>query len=345
MFELLFYSLLVISSFTLLKAFIGPKWWKPRYVIGKIFKGTGLVLVSILTLILWSVTVLEATAPKGTLLHEVARLPKHYFLLRQQKTDSLSVDRISYGPHSNHYMLICRDKKSEAKPSKIIFFVHGGGWHVGRPESHLKLAEKLATEGYVVLMPAYRKGPIHDYEEINNDMTLALKAALMLQKEQNWTEIPFILGGTSAGGNLAALLLYDKERLNSLGINQDYFSGLFSLAGALDIERMNPTFVLKRYAGTPKDSKFYDANPVCHIDQNEHIPVLCIQGAEDGLVQPEAAESFVSYLRTIDSNMVEYHKIPGATHMDITSSWYYNKSSDFGQTTILLNWLKGSSSE
>lgn len=284
-------------------------------------------------------TFMRATVPKGTLIYEAIRLPGHYFKLNTQKITDIKVEKFSYGEHSKNYMLICSSSKVKPYRNKIVYFIHGGGWQVGSPEANLKLAETLTNDGYIVIMPAYRKGVLHKYDDINDDMTQALKTLINIRKERGWESLPLIIGGTSAGGNLAALLLYDEERLTELGISQSYFSGLFSLAGALNLDQMRPSIVLKSYAGKPQSESFELANPICYIDSVESTPVLCIQGDKDGMVRPESADSFVNYLKAINPNIVEYHKIHGATHLDITSAWYYNKEADFGQTALLKNWL------
>lgn len=339
MYELIFYSLLVLSTGLFIKSFIGRKWWKPRLIVGKILKNSGLAVAAMLALLLWSMKVLEATAPKGSLMHEAVRLPKHFYQLAKGEAKNMNIQQLNYGTHSRQYMLLCESKSVPAFRNKIIFYIHGGGWHMGRPERHFPLAEKLAAEGYTVIMPAYRLGPVFGYAELNEDMTSALKAALNLMETRGWDKKELVLGGTSAGGNLAALLLYDRERLAEMGLSQDIFAGLFSLAGALDLERMDATFALKNYAGEAHSVTFEQANPVCRIQSDECIPVLCIHGTADGLVKYDAAASFVQALQAIDNNLVELHAIPNATHIEVATKWYYNEASDFGQGEMLLQWL------
>lgn len=315
------------------------KKYKNKAIEGESPKKNNWGVYITLALLLGGFTFIGASVPKGTLIYEAIRLPGHYIKKKAQKIEGVNIEKISYGEHSKNYMLICTSETVKPYRNKIIYFIHGGGWQIGSPEGNLKMAEKLVNNGYIVLMPAYRKGPLHKYDDISADMTAALKATIKLRKERSWDNIPLILGGTSAGGNLAALLLYDEERLASLGIDQSYFSGLFSMAGALDLDQMRPTIVLKSYAGKPQSESFEMANPVCYIDETENTPVLCIQGDKDGLVNPESADSFVEHLKSINPSIVEYYKIKGATHLDITSGWYYKRESDFGQSALLLNWL------
>jgi acetyl esterase/lipase len=339
MFEHLLFAVFAVSTFAFLKPFVGTIWWQPRMWVGKMFKGIGLTFSLLISLTVISITILEATAPKGTLVYEAARLPRHFYQLNQQEVENLNIQKVFYGSYYRQYMLVCKPSQPTIEQDKIILFIHGGGWHVGKPENHLKVAESLAGQGYIVLMPAYRRGPVFDFDDINQDMTKALKKALEIRNENGWSDKTFVLGGTSAGGNLAALLLFNTERHEALGINQDIFSGMFTLAGALDLEKMSKTPLLRRYAGKADSQRFHNANPVNYISPGAHVPVMCIQGIKDGMVSEKSADSFVQYLKDIDSNLVQYYKVPDASHIEISSAWYYDKSADFGQMSALKKWL------
>jgi acetyl esterase/lipase len=339
MFEYLLFTVFVVSTFTFLKPFFGTIWWQPRMWVGKMFKGIGLTFSLLISLTVISVTILEATAPKGTFVYEAARFPRHFYQLSHQEVQNLEIQKVFYGTYYRQYMLVCKPSRPTVEQNKIVMFIHGGGWHVGKPENHLKIAESLTEQGYIVLMPAYRRGPVFDFDDINQDMTKALEKALEIRNEYGWTDKTIILGGTSAGGNLAALLLFNTERHKALGIDQGVFSGMFTLAGVLDLNKMSRSPLLRRYAGKSDSKRFHNANPVNFISKNANVPVMCIQGIKDGLVSEKSADSFVQYLKDIDSNLVQYYRVPEASHIEISSAWYYDKSADYGQMKALIQWL------
>jgi acetyl esterase len=82
----------------------------------------------------------------------------------------------------------------------IVWF-HGGGWVVGGLDSHDAMARRLANAAEAtVVNVAYRLAPEHPYPVPLQDAWDAL----------NWTaarhpDLPLIVGGDSAGGNLAAV--------------------------------------------------------------------------------------------------------------------------------------------
>ena len=88
-----------------------------------------------------------------------------------------------------------------ASPRGVILFVHGGGWVVGTVDVLTDVGKQLATAtGCIVVMPDYRLAPEHSFPGPLQDCVAAM----------NWTaaryDLPLIVAGDSAGGNLAAVL-------------------------------------------------------------------------------------------------------------------------------------------
>ena len=92
-----------------------------------------------------------------------------------------------------------------------IVHLHGGGWSIGSPETHLSLLAGLAhATGRRVIAPRVPQAPEHPYPR-PLDATLAALA-------DRGTE-PFVLSGDSAGANLAlAAMLKAKDLGQSLPV-------------------------------------------------------------------------------------------------------------------------------
>jgi acetyl esterase len=83
---------------------------------------------------------------------------------------------------------------------RIVWF-HGGGWVIGDLESHDAMCRLLAQEsGCEVIAIHYRRAPEHPFPAPLEDCWNALRWAA----EQSGDR-PLVLGGDSAGGNLAAV--------------------------------------------------------------------------------------------------------------------------------------------
>ena len=71
----------------------------------------------------------------------------------------------------------------------------------------------------------------------------------------------------------------------------------------------------------------------------DSFPILCLHGTKDGLVPIKSATSFCDKIKEISADLVEFHAFPNKSHLEIGSTWYYNQKSNYGQDTILINWL------
>ncbi|WP_316016093.1 alpha/beta hydrolase fold domain-containing protein [Roseobacter sp. HKCCA0434] len=75
---------------------------------------------------------------------------------------------------------------------RLVWF-HGGGYVMGAPDTHLHLADALASHGVEIILPRYARAPEATWPAPLDD-ALALLDAL---------DSPVALGGDSAGGHLA----------------------------------------------------------------------------------------------------------------------------------------------
>lgn len=283
----------------------------------------------------------EKKAGLGTRRYEAMRLPVHLLRLNTSRTKALRVEKVPYSADKRQYILVCESEQVPAYRKEVIFFLHGGGWHIGKPKQHLLLAEMLANEGYLVILPAYRLAPDVNYEGMRADVDSALLQTLdWLRTEKGWEDRRIVVGGASAGGNLAALLVFDYESLQRLGLQPDIFAGFFSLAGALDLESMPHGKILEEYAGKRESDMFCRANPLQHLDGRIQVPVLCIHGDKDGLVHYDVAKSFAERLCQMRCDLLDFHTIKNGSHLGAATQWYYNKKKDEGQGDIILQWLE-----
>ncbi len=283
----------------------------------------------------------EKKAGLGTRRYEAMRLPMHIFRLNTSKTKTLHVEKVPYSTDKRQYILVCESEQVPAYRKEVIFFLHGGGWHIGKPRQHLLLAEMLANEGYLVVLPAYRLAPEVNYEGMRADIDSALLQTLdWLRTEKGWEDRRIVVGGASAGGNLAALLVFDYESLQRIGLKPEIFAGFFSMAGVLDLESMPDGKILEEYAGKRESDMFCRANPLQHLDGRVKVPVLCIHGDKDGLVSHDVAKNFAQRLCQLHCELLDFHTIAGGTHLGAASQWYYKKNKNEGQGAIIINWLQ-----
>lgn len=294
------------------------------------------------TVLLWAWLAGLCFLPKGIKWHEVVRLPRHLWVLDHNTIpDGVQRQRLAYGDDPRQYYYYYPALEGSAHPERVVVFWHGGAWTTGHPDQHHYLAHLLQQQGYTLIFPAYRLTPKYDFEHLQADVNAALLHGLAHLEQQGIAHPQLILGGTSAGGNLATLLAYDEQRWEALGLDRaQLLRGVFSIAGALDLDKMESTIALREYAGRAEDPSFALANPKTWVDAQDNFPFLCLHGDKDGLVDYEAAHSFCEAIRLFCPDCVHFKTFNNMTHLQVAAMWYYRPKTHQGQGSTLVQWLQ-----
>lgn len=101
------------------------------------------------------------------------------------------------------------------QPKGIFLYLHGGGWVVSDIIAYDAIGRQLAQEtGYTVVLANYRKAPEHPYPAAPNDSWTALQWVDEHRAELAEEGAPLVIGGDSAGGNLAAAMTLRSREQN-----------------------------------------------------------------------------------------------------------------------------------
>ena len=88
----------------------------------------------------------------------------------------------------------------------LVFF-HGGGWVIGDLDTHDVACRKLADEGQLIVISVdYRRAPEHKFPAAADDAIAATTWIAGHAKELGIDAARLMVGGDSAGGNLAAVV-------------------------------------------------------------------------------------------------------------------------------------------
>lgn len=273
------------------------------------------VFVALYAILFWLV-------PKKTILFEILRIPVFLAHSIIAERNNMIVEKHRFGKHRRQYLLFFQPKNRKTDKKNVIIYYHGGGWRSGSPELLKSNAQVLVNLGYCVFMPSYRRTPFNSYTEIREDLSLSLQKAADIINSNGLRDKKIILGGMSAGGNLVALILYDRSQLAKVGFTQQQFNGLMVFGAPLDLNQMKDSFVLQHFAGRRDQKTFQKANPIHHLQEDENIPVLCIHGTHDGLVPYTNALSFKEKLNKINNKILTFITVEKASHIE-TATWAY----------------------
>ncbi|MFJ5114664.1 alpha/beta hydrolase [Streptomyces sp. NPDC088551] len=111
---------------------------------------------------------------------------------------------VETGPTGSRFRL--RILIPHGNPPAVIVYYHGGGWVLGEPADVEPLGRALARRsGCAVVLVDYRLAPEHPHPAAVDDACAALRWAAAHRAEIAGRDVPVIVAGDSAGGNLAAV--------------------------------------------------------------------------------------------------------------------------------------------
>jgi acetyl esterase len=95
-----------------------------------------------------------------------------------------------------------------APPFPTLIYLHGGGWSVGSPATHAKLARQLcAGAGALVVSVDYRLAPEHPFPVPLEDCVAAARWTHATVQRYGGDPQRLAIGGDSAGANLSAAVI------------------------------------------------------------------------------------------------------------------------------------------
>jgi acetyl esterase len=119
----------------------------------------------------------------------------------------------------------------------VLVFFHGGGWVIGDLDSHDVACRKLADEGQLIVISVdYRLAPEHKFPAAVDDAIAATKWIAENAKQLCIDATRLMVGGDSAGGNLAAVVAIAARDGNGPDI-----AGQVLIYPATEAARMHPS--------------------------------------------------------------------------------------------------------
>ncbi|MBX3259580.1 MAG: alpha/beta hydrolase [Labilithrix sp.] len=179
----------------------------------------------------------------------------------------------------------------------VLVWYHGGGWVIGAMDDFDTLVRKLAVRTKcAVLQVDYRMAPEHRFPTAADDAYAALEwaAANVGRVTGGPTNVPIVVGGDSAGGNLSAVV---ARRARDRGGPRIAMQLLVYPVTDADFER--PTYVAKEnqlmlsrdsmvwfwdhYAPRKQDRLSPDASPLRATDLSRLPPAVVVTAEHDVL--------------------------------------------------------------
>jgi acetyl esterase/lipase len=249
------------------------------------------------------------------------RLLARVLILNLVRTAGYRMDTYRYGTDRHQYGVIIRPKAGQEK-SAVIFFCHGGGWRQGFPGLFRFVGYYFADLGYTTILAGYRKVPRHVFPVQAEDTACALKAGIERLGEQGSFCDKAILAGHSAGAHLVTYLAC-SDILDKMGLDKKLIKGVISISGPINFAECKNSYVTRVINGlaVTEESK-KQADPYLHLKKDADIPILCIHGDRDPIVEPANSVTFVNRINEIRDGLGKLIMVSGSGHNNINELFW-----------------------
>jgi arylformamidase len=206
--------------------------------------------------------------------------------------------------HKRHVLDIYRPRMQSEKPMPVVFWIHGGGWQAGDKSDVGMKPAVVTARGMIFVSTNYRLLPDVTMEELTDDVAAALGWVHNKIADFGGDPNRIIVGGHSAGAQLAALLCTDSRYAEKYGVSLQALIGCIPVDGdTYDIPKIIMTAELRQmlYGGKmftfghrqkfgDSPEKHVDFSAVTHVAPNRSIPpflLLYFTGNPDTTAQAQ----------------------------------------------------------
>lgn len=201
-----------------------------------------------------------------------------------------------------------------------VLLIHGGGWRTGDRSLMIPMAQQLAARGYVTAVAEYRLSLEAPYPAAVHDLKAAIRWMRAHAGELPLDTNRIAVYGTSAGGQLAALIgtTNGMEKLEGRGAYEEHSSAvqaIIDIDGLLAFhhpESEEGSMAAQWLGGTYEEvpQNWEEASALSHVNQDTP-PVLFVSSSF-----PRFHAGKADMIRILDQHGIysESHNIPDSPH-------------------------------
>lgn len=194
----------------------------------------------------------------------------------------------------------------------VLIFWYGGGWVAGSRQAYAFAARAYARNGFVVVVPDYRKVPQIRFPAMLQDGAQAVKWTRDHIAEFGGDPNRIGVAGHSAGAYTVAMLTLDPRWLAAERVDPRIIKAAVGLSGPYDFY----PFDKKRSIDAMQGAKDPLMTQPIHFARGDAAPMLLVTSTEDTEVRPRNAIHLAAALKA-RGGAVELRNYPGITHENV----------------------------
>jgi len=188
----------------------------------------------------------------------------------------------------------------------VFLFIHGGYWRALSKDHSAFMAPMLAAHGIATAVPDYTLAPAASLTEITRQMRAALAHLWHNAGELGIDRRRIVVGGSSAGGHLAAALAMAGWQ-EAFELPTDAIHAALPVSGLFELAPIAASHVQDWMALTPDEVAAL--SPARHIAHTARSLVVLAEWETDGFVRQSAG-----YAAALGAECLT---IPGRNHFDV----------------------------
>jgi acetyl esterase/lipase len=194
----------------------------------------------------------------------------------------------------------------------VLIFWYGGGWVKGSRGAYAFAARAYAKNGFVVVVPDYRKVPSVRFPAFLQDGAQAVKWTRDHIAEFGGDPNRIAFAGHSAGAYTVAMLALDPEWLRAEGVDPTIVKAAVGLSGPYDFYPFDDRRAIDAMQGAPDPIL---TQPI-YFARADAPPMMLVTSTKDTEVKPKNAINLAAALRKLGAP-VELKDYPGLTHENV----------------------------
>lgn len=205
---------------------------------------------------------------------------------------------VPFGAHGQTLDVWAPEQRPGASLPVIVFW-YGGGWVKGDRAAYAFAGRALAREGFVVVIPDYRKVPQVRFPAFLEDGAQAVRWVRDNVARFGGDPARIALAGHSAGAYTAVMLALDPQWLRSAGVEPGIVRAAVGLSGPYDFY----PFTTKRSIDAMSQAPDPLATQPIRFARGDAPPLLLVTSDADTVVRPRNANNLAARLRELGASV------------------------------------------
>ncbi|MFM9853017.1 MAG: alpha/beta hydrolase [Sphingomonadaceae bacterium] len=190
-----------------------------------------------------------------------------------------------FDPKTGLKLDVWASTQATSKPRPVLIFFYGGGWAHGERAHYGFAAKAFAAQGFVVVVPDYRKVPTVRFPAFNQDGAAAIKWTRDNIAKFGGDPGRLALSGHSAGAYIAMILTLDRHYLTDIGVDPKIVRATVGLSGPYDFLPLDSRRSIDAMKAWPKP---IETQPIAFATKDAP-PIMVVTGTADDTVKPRNA--------------------------------------------------------